>query len=228
MKLAIIIPFSIGILLLFAACVCWLVYIVSDKKSAKAGASALLWIAIIPFVVCGSIYLGCFFNDLTPVFVTDERISYEVGSEEEKVQVFVVNVAREKGEEDMYTIELDIFGLSFLDNKRTIPASVYNEYIGEGNNTITVKRDYIKTYVADLWAFGWSFEQFYTYEVERLYLPWEERTDNGFTNEDVSVFIDALVVHGGSIRKSDLSIDFDCFTTGRGSSSGPTVISGKQ
>lgn len=225
MKLAIMIPFGIGVLLLFVACICWLIYIFSGKEMAKDGALTSLLAAIILFFVCGIIYSCCYFKDLTPIFVTEERIVHEVGSEEEKVQVSVVNVAKEKGKEDIYTIELDIFGLSFLDNKRTIPASVYNEYIGAENNTITVKRDYIEVYVADLWFFGWFFERFYTYEIERIYLPWEERTDDGFTNEDVTIFIDALVAHGGSIKKSDLDIDFDYFTTGYGQG-GATIISG--
>lgn len=215
MKYLIIGLFCILLLSLVASGTFFLIAAITKSKPLKQGACILLCFAILPSLSLFLTHMHCTSEEIYPIFVTDNRLSYEVVSKEERLKVSVTEIIKEKAKEDIYVIDIDYPN---CDLSRNISKSVYEQYIGDENNTITVKIDSLVMWVADSLdrKLTWSCKTYYFFSVERIYMPWEERLDNGFTDENVETLKNVLVEKGGSIESSDIPFEFTVFSRGNG------------
>lgn len=177
------------------------------------------------YAICSILVIACFIcliNACTgPWFYTDDTIAYKVVSDECRTYVSVENVIKEKGKEDMYRLS---FSDTRLPDHIEIPASIYNEYIGEGNNAITYKSEEINLYVADF-LLGASFDSSDIYSVYRYSLPWENQ-DISFSEDNINEFKNLLVKDKKHINTEDLSFDF--YSCGNGYSRYNCINNGAQ
>ena len=106
----------------------------------------------------------------------DRRYAFEAKTYEEQVSVQVKEIRKEAEKEPIYVIHM-VYG------NFTIPESVYEKYIGNGNNTITVRFSSLEIYEARSWL-GSSFNTSTTYTFLRLSLPFEEPVPE-FSNAEI-------------------------------------------
>lgn len=127
---------------------------------------------------------------------TLEDMRYVVESEQEIRKVEVLDVIREKNKEAMYKIDLN-YGPSPV----TIPESTYMEYIGEGNNAITVTEETLTIYYGyKKWGIG--FETDFSKEngdfkcqcIGATVFPWED-TDTYWTEERILKKAEKLIAN---------------------------------
>ena len=95
--------------------------------------------------------------------IQEDQMVYETKSYDEQVTVSVSHVTREKGKEAVYTIDA-----SYQDYE--IPESIFEAYIGAGNNTITLHIEEMKIYTAT----NREFTTYNFYTAQRWSAPWEE------------------------------------------------------
>lgn len=133
-----------------------------------------------------------------------DKLAYEITSEENQYKVKTTDVVKEKGKETTYTIELD--GSDFC---LTIPESVYNEYIGDKYNTITVKEEYLTVYIASKPN---NFKSYEIRDLRRCSFPWDNKPVEEFTKENAEEVINVIKEIGESDEKwaeAKLSFDYD-------------------
>lgn len=150
-----------------------------------------------------------FFDLSTGAIVfTEKTIAYSI-VKKENIRTFVKieDVIKEKDKEDVYILSFSAFS-----NKVELPASVYEEYIGEGNNAITYESESVDLYVADKW-FGFSFDTSKNFGVERNKLPWQDK-DISFSDAEVEKFATTLLEKRNKLKGKDLPFEIDSFYTG--------------
>lgn len=142
-------------------------------------------------VIAGGII--AFYNKVIKKDISDLRYTIETGEERRKVEV--KEIFREKGKEDKYRIEI-------FDGETEIPKSVYEKYIGDENNTITVQVSEMCVYIGNthLLPIPTSFSgDISTIVDSRFSYPWESKV-KPYTKEEAR----ALAM---SYLKGDASIN---------------------
>lgn len=118
------------------------------------------------------------------LFNYESKVAYKTRSWETQDTVEVKHIAREKGKEAIYTID------TFWAGEVEIPESIYLEYIGEDNNTVTVRIEDLDIYVAAKWI-GLSFDKSALRGLSRVSYPWEEAPQK-FTDVEIVEVINAI------------------------------------
>lgn len=149
------------------------------------------------------------FDQITgPMVFNEKTIAYNVEKREsERTSVKVENIIKQKGNEDVYV-------LSFSDFSSTLelPASMYQEYIGEGNNAISYDCETLSFYIADEW-YGFSFDTSKLFGVRRIALPWENK-EVSFSSTEIKEFAETLMKKQNNFSAKELSFDYDSSFTG--------------
>lgn len=128
------------------------------------------------------------------ISITDyeNRIAYKTEYYEKQQKVKVENISKEKGKEAIYTI-------STFSGEAEIPESIYLEYIGDENNTITLRVEELSIYVATS-MFGLSFDESEIRCLERISYPWEDCPQK-FSDEEIDEVVKAIK---GTVQPEDL------------------------
>lgn len=129
------------------------------------------------------------------------RMAYDVISNEQQIDIGVKHIAKEKGKEPIYTLSC------FYDSSLKIPESIYKEFIGDENNTITIHEEELTFYVADAW-FGFGFDDALNYSLCRYSYPWEEPA-KPFSIEEIKEAAEVFIDKPGEFNLSDLSFEAD-------------------
>lgn len=116
------------------------------------------------------------------VHIDLEDLRYTTEYYEDTSKVRVKEILREKGKETQYVIEI-------IEGETTIPESVFNEYIGEGNNVITITKATTSIYIGQPFPFG--CETSFDGRLKMLYrqrfaYPWQENVQP-YTEEEVKM-----------------------------------------
>lgn len=131
-----------------------------------------------------------------------KHIRYNTTMQNIRTQVDIQSIIAEKNKEPMYILKLVDIGLT-----QELPQSMYDKYIGEGNNAITCVCSQIIMYVAT--ARGNNiFDTCKAYSVTRYILPW----DTGktlFLPCEVRTFYDTLCENKAYFDFAMLPFQFD-------------------
>ncbi len=163
-----------------------------EKDARKRGwGLRILANILLIIVIAGSIIV--FYNRVIKKDISDLRYTIETTEQRRKVEV--KEIFKEKGKEDKYRIEI-------FDGETEIPKSIYEKYIGDENNTITVQESEVHIYIGDthLLPIPTSFSGDVSTVVEsRFSYPWESKV-KPYTKEEAR----ALAM---SYLKGDVSIN---------------------
>lgn len=118
------------------------------------------------------------------MFNYENRVAYTTDSWETQDTIEIKHIAREKGKEAIYTI------YTFWGGETEIPESTFQQYIGEGNNTVTIRNEELTIYVATKW-FGLSFDESEQRGLIRTAYPWDDAPQE-FTDEEIEEVIRAI------------------------------------
>ena len=88
-----------------------------------------------------------FYDNVKKKEMSDLR--YTIETREERRKIKAKEILKEKGKEDRYRIEI-------FDDETEIPASIYEEYIGDENNTISIQISEMIVYVGNTPIFSTS------------------------------------------------------------------------
>lgn len=124
---------------------------------------------LVTFLVLLPISAFCFYLTFSFYNKDISDLGYVTSYGEERQTVEVKEVLKEKGKEAQYVISVS----NVNEDGITIPESVYNKYIGDENNTITVKRASVDVYVGHSYPLG--IRTSFSGESKRLRYIWEER-----------------------------------------------------
>ena len=142
-----------------------------------------------------------------PLSFNENHVAYKIKDYQIRSEVEVLEIIREKDKEPISNITL-----IDIDKKMEIPESTYMEYIGEGNNALTIDASCVKLAVKTA-KFGFSWEKAKTYSVYRYKMPWTEDTIS-FTENEAQQFFDMLSDDKKCFRFYNLP--FECSSYGTG------------
>lgn len=114
----------------------------------------------------------------------EDKVAYKTSSSDSQQVIKVEKTIREKDKDAIYAISTVSGGSC------EIPESIYNEYIGDDNNAITLHCETLTLYVASK-RFGYSFEESEVRGLKRVSYPWEE-TAKPFTEEEIRQAVKVL------------------------------------
>lgn len=100
-----------------------------------------VYMVILSVIALGVVYFiaGLIHFGFIPPTLDDLRYCIETEQKIRKVEV--IDIVKEKDKEPMYRLEIELYSSPVI-----IPESVYMEYIGEGNNAITVTAETLSIY----------------------------------------------------------------------------------
>ena len=160
-----------------------------------------------------TILITCVFLGYSWIFGIEDfenRVAYKTKSYDKKVNVEVDHIYKEKGKETIY--EIDTW---YNDENISIPESMYLEYIGDENNTITVRYEELYIYLATA-KFGYSFDKSVVWSFTRTFYPWE--STKTFSTEEIESAIEAIEKEfertGAYSGKWDFEFTYDEFHHG--------------
>ena len=161
-----------------------------NKQNPSDYNGGLWFLCIIGFLIAGLLSLWVAIDtDGMPNFVSEDRIAYEAYSETEQVRVEVVEVMREKDKEPIYRLAIDGNRINTIE----LEESVFLEYIGEGNNTISIQVETLRFYIDDsLFKWDIDFTDYYICRLCRIAYPWEEPVEP-FSQEEKEMALAALL-----------------------------------
>lgn len=133
------------------------------------------------------------------IFLHEGRFQYNIKSEEQRYSVEVVEIIKESGKEPVYVIGFNGSRVRTCELTET----QYNQYIGDGNNTITVKKATLQLWLSKN-PFSNNLENAWLYEVYRIQYPWSEPLTE-FTDDDAKELLEAFMESGSE----DLEIPFE-------------------
>ena len=170
----------------------------------------IIWVFILPLLfivgvlkvpstwrikyIIGSV---CLCIALTAIMLTvwnmnfEEKVAYKIWPKN-----FQENIAVEKPKEgeSLYVV------YSFSGGEREISEAIYNEYIGEGNNAVTLHSERLELYIAEE-NFGRNFDTSNVRWIERITYPWEG-SPKSFTEDEIT---EAVKILKKNIYASDWS-----------------------
>ena len=133
-----------------------------------------------------------------------DKLAYKITSEENQYKVESTDVNKEKGKETTYTIYLKYGDFGPL----ILPENVYNEYIGDKYNTITVKEEYLTIYIANKPN---NFTSYKIRKLKRYSFPWDDKPVAKFTKENVKEVINIIKKIGQSDKEwTAAKLSFNC------------------
>lgn len=108
-----------------------------------------------------------FYDNVKKKEMSDLR--YTIETKEERRKIKAKEILKEKGKEDRYRIEI-------FDDETEIPASIYEEYIGDESNMLTIQESEMIVYVGNTSIFHTSSS--FSGEINvicesRISYPWE-------------------------------------------------------
>ena len=168
-------------------------------REVLAKIAILLVVALICIALIGWISWHEIGNE---VLLHEGRFRYGIATEEAKWSVEVLEVVREKGKEPIYIVGLN--GSKLKVNGHELTEAEYKKYIGEGNNTITVKKSTINLWLSKN-PFNDDLEYAWLYKADRVQYPWSEPLIE-FTDEDAKNLVAAFIADGAK----DIELPFAC------------------
>lgn len=179
-------------------------YTMEDKfKSDKMELDKKVIKRVLFFSICLIILVLIIMKIRNSMDMTD-KLAYKITSEENQYKVELTDVNKEKGRETTYTIYLKYGDFGPL----TLPENVYNEYIGDEYNTITVKEEYLTIYIANKPN---NFTSYKIRKLKRYSFPWDDKPAAKFTKENVEEVINVIKKIGQSDEKwTATKLSFDC------------------
>lgn len=174
------------------------------KRFLKGCGTACFGISFV-CIVLFALYMLVYFvyNETGPHRFNQDTIAYQITTDEVRTLVTVKQVYREKGKEDIYLIDF----ANALHDEVEIPASIYMQYIGDDNNTITLTKTTLSIAVAAV-EFGTSFNEARLYQVYRYNLPWEN-DDIEFTQANAICFMEMLRDDKYNFQFRELPFNFE-------------------
>lgn len=142
------------------------------KKSKRKLALSMLAeiLLILLFVVAIVIY----YNNVIKKDISD--LHYKIATGEEQEIIENLEVIKEKGKEPIYRFDI-------LGKQIEVQEAVYEEYIGDGNNAISIQTSEMKVYTRQVF-FAPSFS--YYISESRIAYPWQDDI-KPYTKKDAEV-----------------------------------------
>lgn len=134
---------------------------------------------------------------LSPRFISEEKIAYHTESNVQQVKIKVRDVIREKEKEPVYLIACPL-------GEYEVPGSVYDAFIGEGNNAVTFQCQKLTLYVSYTAVDKHDFRESYSYSVVLAAPPWED-APAAFSDDNIREFVELLVEKQGRLEIEDFS-----------------------
>ena len=131
-----------------------------------------------------------------------DRIAYQISNYEEKRQLEVIHISREKGHEPIYTVDVH------ADDEIEVPESIYNEFL-KGYNTVTVRMEELSVYAAE-YKFGTSFQKSKGRHFVRRSYPWDD-VPSVFSDAEIKEAADAMKKYAHPLENDtyeNLSVSF--------------------
>ncbi len=158
------------------------------------------------FHLVGTIGSVCLCIAVTAIMLTvwnmnfEEKVAYKISSTDFQ-QTVEIEKAKEKGKEGIYFVS------SFSGGKRKISEAIYNEYIGEGNNAVTLHSEKLELYIATK-SFGRNFDTSDVRGIERVRYPWEG-SPKPFTEDEITEAVKVLKKNIFAEYWSEATFPFD-------------------
>ncbi len=187
--------------LIIWACVMPLVFLIGIWASRKIYIKSLKPPRILGIAICICVILTFLMFVIWGIDFED-KVAYKTSSSDSQQVVKVEKTIREKNKEAIYTISTVSGGSC------EIPESIYNEYIGNDNNAITLHRETLTLYIASK-RFGYSFDESEVRGLERKSYPWEDPA-KPFTEEEIRQAVEVLKKNTSYSRWREATFPFDC------------------